>query len=487
MNGWGNVRTAALDAAPDAVIGIDAEGRIGRLNRAAERIFGFSAEEALGQSACELVIPPRMRKTHREALRRLSAGDPSEFDDRVETTALRADGVEITVQASVTRVSNGPPLFIAWVRDITEHKSAEHALVRRAGLLDRAEQLAEMGSWQWNLETDQLLWSDNHYRLFGLRPGEIAPNLKYFAEQVHLSDRQRLARRVEIARETGTMPPLEYRTMLPDGTVRHLRARSTTIEHEPGQPRMMVGIVEDLTERRRAEREIAAHSAVSEALGEWESLDRSGVGLLSNLGKALGCEVGGLWLPDGGVLVNRLLWCRAHAEVDDFAEASRRLRFPPGVGLVGRAWESREPIHLVNVLDQDGDRPRRAAAARVGLRGAVALAAHNSQEPLAVLDFYFREEARLPERLLRSLGAISHDLGRFFERRRGELAPPPLTARELEVLQLGAEGLSSRAIAERLVVSPATVKSHFEHIYSKLDVRDRAAAVAIALRQGLIE
>jgi DNA-binding CsgD family transcriptional regulator len=63
---------------------------------------------------------------------------------------------------------------------------------------------------------------------------------------------------------------------------------------------------------------------------------------------------------------------------------------------------------------------------------------------------------------------------------------PPLTPRELEVLELAADGYSAPMIAAELVVSPATVRTHFEHVYDKLGVRDRAAAVATAMRLGLI-
>lgn len=63
---------------------------------------------------------------------------------------------------------------------------------------------------------------------------------------------------------------------------------------------------------------------------------------------------------------------------------------------------------------------------------------------------------------------------------------PRLTPREQEVLQLAADGGSTRAIAEVLVLSPGTVKTHFEHVYDKLGVRDRASAVAAGLRRGLI-
>jgi PAS domain S-box-containing protein len=68
----------------------------------------------------------------------------------------------------------------------------------------------------------------------------------------------------------------------------------------------------------------------------------------------------------------------------------------------------------------------------------------------------------------------------------GDPVKCPLTPRELEVLQLGADGSSTREIAEVLFVSPGTVKTHFQHVYKKLGSRDRAAAVAEALRRGLI-
>jgi DNA-binding CsgD family transcriptional regulator len=67
-----------------------------------------------------------------------------------------------------------------------------------------------------------------------------------------------------------------------------------------------------------------------------------------------------------------------------------------------------------------------------------------------------------------------------------DLATPRLTPREREVLQLAADGRSTRDIAGLLIVSPGTVKTHLQHVYAKLDARDRASAVAIAMRLGLI-
>jgi two-component system nitrate/nitrite response regulator NarL len=72
-------------------------------------------------------------------------------------------------------------------------------------------------------------------------------------------------------------------------------------------------------------------------------------------------------------------------------------------------------------------------------------------------------------------------------RRRAELGPAPLTRGEIEVLRLAAEGYSAPGIAEQLTITTDTVRTNLQHIYEKLGVGDRAAAIAQALRTGLIQ
>jgi DNA-binding CsgD family transcriptional regulator len=225
--------------------------------------------------------------------------------------------------------------------------------------------------------------------------------------------------------------------------------------------------------------------AVSEALSAWEALEPGAERLLGALARAGEACAGGLWLPDGDVLVARSWWSD-DAMPAELECASRELRLPKGVGLPGKAWERAEPVNLRS-LGAEGAHLRRASVEAAGIRGGIAFPAVAGDEVLAVLEFYSTTEYELTDGMGRSLRGIGHELGAFLARRRGHLKPSPLTRRELEVLQLAAQGCSGRRIAEELFVSPATVKTHLEHIYAKLEVVDRASAVAHALREGLIQ
>jgi DNA-binding CsgD family transcriptional regulator len=247
----------------------------------------------------------------------------------------------------------------------------------------------------------------------------------------------------------------------------------------------MVGCVRDVTEERRAQREIAAHFAVSEALTDWTALLPGATDLLRRLGEAMECQMGVMWIPDGPLLVSRVLWHSPSLDAAALEPIVAERRLPRGVGLPGRVWESAEP-RVSKPLD-DAPQAVRAAVARAGLTGSLALPALAARGVLVVLEFHCQEKVELSERLARSLTGIGYELGAFLARRHGELVPSVLTPRELEVLQLAAGGYPRREVADRLMVSPSTIKTHLEHIYAKLGVSDRAAAVAQGLRTGLIE
>src|SRR5215470_3082436 len=127
-------KAAMLEAALDCVVSIDHLGRIVEFNPAAERTFGWARADVIGRDMARLLIPERLRASHRAGIQRAAALDAADaLERRLESTAVRADGSEFPIELSLTRLpSEGPPAFTAFLRDITTQRKRAHQLTFRA-------------------------------------------------------------------------------------------------------------------------------------------------------------------------------------------------------------------------------------------------------------------------------------------------------------------------------------------------------------------
>jgi PAS domain S-box-containing protein len=123
-------KAAIVDSSADCIVAMDHEGRITEFNPAAEQTFGHQRSEVRGRPLGDVIIPPSLReKHHRGFARYLTTGDSRVLGRRLEMTALCADGREIPVELTITRIpQDGPPAFTGHLRDITERKRSEDAL-----------------------------------------------------------------------------------------------------------------------------------------------------------------------------------------------------------------------------------------------------------------------------------------------------------------------------------------------------------------------
>ncbi len=138
------LKGAILDTAFDAVITMDGEARVMEFNPAAERMFGHRRGDAIGRDLAELVIPPSLRRAHREGLARyLATGEGPVIGRTVELTGQRADGSEFPVEVVIARIPHpGAPVFTGFIRDITERKRAQEELGRREALASLGQMAA---------------------------------------------------------------------------------------------------------------------------------------------------------------------------------------------------------------------------------------------------------------------------------------------------------------------------------------------------------
>jgi PAS domain S-box-containing protein len=127
-----------LDSALDCIITIDDGGRVLEFNAAAERTFGYRADDIVGLEMAELIVPPSLRDRHRRGFARyLDTGDAQLLDRRIEIVGMRADGSEFPVELTITQIGAEPPIFTGFLRDITERKRAEADLrASRVRLVD---------------------------------------------------------------------------------------------------------------------------------------------------------------------------------------------------------------------------------------------------------------------------------------------------------------------------------------------------------------
>ena len=148
-------KSAILDTALDCIITIDHDGNVVEFNPAAEKTFGYHRAQVVGKQLANLIVPHSLRERHRNGMAHyLTTGEGPVLGKRLELPALRADGTEFPVEIAITRIAtDGPPLFTAYLRDVSEHKRTEkhrtvriavtHALSEAAGPKDGAADLLQ--------------------------------------------------------------------------------------------------------------------------------------------------------------------------------------------------------------------------------------------------------------------------------------------------------------------------------------------------------
>ena len=177
---------------------------------------------------------------------------PFHVDTRVRTD----DGAVRWLSSRAIPVLGEDGAITEWfgmATDITARRSAEQQLIHGAQMLRVASEIGKVAMWDWNVETGELMWSDEHFRIEGYEVGEVIPTYELWAERVHPDDREGCDVKIAQALESGEDYANEYRVCPPHGEVRWVSARGRFLYDEKGQPVRMLGAMIDITGRRREE------------------------------------------------------------------------------------------------------------------------------------------------------------------------------------------------------------------------------------------
>lgn len=236
------------------------------VNPRMEEMLGYVSGEMIGKRIADFLRPEERAKA--EQLQGMAYGERRD----VQCGLQRRDGSKVDVQMALSPACDDEGAcrgVLAGVMDITERKLTEERLRRSEYSLAEAQRIAQLGSWEWNIDHDDLEWSAQTYRIFGLSPDSKRMTYERFLTFVHPEDRKKLADSVREGKKNGGYE-VEHRIMHADGQERYLVERGEVVANLNGAMRM-VGTVQDITERRHGEEMLRAAKEEAEAANEAKS------------------------------------------------------------------------------------------------------------------------------------------------------------------------------------------------------------------------
>jgi PAS domain S-box-containing protein len=263
----------SFDNVMDVICLIDSGLRITNVSPSVERILGYGPQEFVGQpvSFLEKVLAP---ESFELALTNI---DLALRGRRFPATVYRffsREGVEKfgEISASPVMREGGVIGIVCVARDITDRRTVDRMLRQRQEMLTRTENIAHIGSWEWNLATDAVTWSDELYRIFQRDPAAWVPSFAGYAGLMHPDDAVRLRDAVESAIAGGMPYQLELRALRPDGTIRRCLERGYPERGADGKVARLFGSLQDVTDFKLARERIEHLNTVLRAIREVNQL-----------------------------------------------------------------------------------------------------------------------------------------------------------------------------------------------------------------------
>jgi PAS domain S-box-containing protein len=335
-----------FNASPVGIAVENLEGQPLFVNPAFCSMLGFTEDE-LRSKHCVQFSPPEDAEKDWDLFQQLRAGSINHY--QLDKRYFRRDGSLVWGRLNISLLNSLPsPLVIAIVEEITDKKTAEEALRASEERLRLAQQIAHIGSFEWNIQTGVNTWTPELETMYGLQPGTFTGTQTAFENLVHADDRASVINLVDRALKTGQPTEGEWRVVWADGSVHWITGRWQVLMNESGEAARMIGVNIDVTQRKRAEE---ARLEVNRALEAQAALLQSREGLLKTFVKNVPAAVAMLdrdmrylqvsdrWCADYSLDSSKILG-RSHYEI--FPDLPERWKEIHRRGLEGETLRAEE-------------------------------------------------------------------------------------------------------------------------------------------------
>ncbi|MFH2133903.1 MAG: PAS domain S-box protein [Pseudomonadota bacterium] len=247
-----------IETALDGYWMTDAEGFLQEANESYARMSGYSVQELTGMHISQLEASERPEEVGGHIEKIIANGY-----DQFETRHRRKDGSVMDIEISATFMHEEQKFFV-FCHDITQRKQYAVRLQQQQEMLNEAQRLGKLGSWEFDVPNNELVWSDETYEIFEIERLAVVGLYDAFKSVIHPDDRDKVEQAYQHSLRVRLPYDIEHRLLFPDGRIKWVREHCTTTYEETGEPLRSVGMVQDITARKRDEEQLRVAAATFE-------------------------------------------------------------------------------------------------------------------------------------------------------------------------------------------------------------------------------